>query len=76
MDIAILETSRRRAIQEKYNKEHNIIPKTIIKEIRDSVTVKISDNVKEEIYKGTLSKAEKIELIAKLEEEMKMYAKE
>ena len=38
MDIAISETSRRREIQNKYNKEHNIIPKTIIKEIRDVVS--------------------------------------
>ena len=33
MDKAISETNRRRAIQEKYNEEHHIIPKTIIKEI-------------------------------------------
>ncbi len=33
MQEAIDETSRRRTVQEKYNKEHNIIPKTIIKEI-------------------------------------------
>ena len=43
MDIAISETSRRREIQNKYNKEHNIIPKTIIKEIRDVVS-NIDDN--------------------------------
>ena len=37
MKLAIEETERRRIIQEKYNKEHNIIPKTIIKEIRNIV---------------------------------------
>src|SRR5262249_55526170 len=35
MQVAIEETNRRRAIQEKYNQEHGIVPQTIIKEIRD-----------------------------------------
>ena len=34
MEAAIKETKRRRSIQEQYNKDHNIIPKTIIKPIR------------------------------------------
>ena len=38
MDKAIKETARRREIQEEYNKEHNIVPKTIIKEIRDLIS--------------------------------------
>ena len=38
MNEAIEETKRRREIQEKYNKEHGIIPKTIIKEIRDLIS--------------------------------------
>ena len=38
MKKAIDETARRRSIQEKYNEEHNIIPKTIIKEIRDVIS--------------------------------------
>ncbi len=38
MQIAIDETIRRRKIQEQYNKEHNIIPKTIIKPIRDNIS--------------------------------------
>ena len=38
MEKAIKETERRRKIQEEYNKEHNIVPKTIIKEIREVVT--------------------------------------
>ena len=33
MRLAIEETKRRRQIQEEYNKEHDIVPKTIIKEI-------------------------------------------
>ena len=38
MDFAIKETRRRRTIQEEYNKVHNIVPKTIIKEIRDLIS--------------------------------------
>ena len=38
MDVAIKETNRRRAIQDEYNKEHGIIPKTIVKEIRDVIS--------------------------------------
>ncbi len=38
MDYAIKETARRRLIQEKYNQEHGIIPKTIVKEIRDLIS--------------------------------------
>lgn len=38
MDVAIKETNRRRAIQDEYNNEHGIIPKTIVKEIRDVIS--------------------------------------
>lgn len=38
MDIAIKETNRRRLIQDNYNKEHGIIPKTINKEIRELIS--------------------------------------
>ena len=38
MKAAITETQRRRSIQEEYNKEHGIVPKTIIKEIRDLIS--------------------------------------
>ena len=38
MNAAITETNRRREIQDAYNKEHGIIPKTIVKEIRDVIT--------------------------------------
>ena len=39
LNSKIKETERRRSIQEKYNEEHNIVPKTIIKEIRDVFVV-------------------------------------
>ena len=71
MDKAIKETERRRQIQQKYNKEHNIVPKTIIKEIREVVS-----NIKETEQKEIkISKQEKQELIIKVEKEMKEAAK-
>lgn len=71
MDLAIKETSRRREKQEKYNNDHGIIPKTIKKEIRDLIS-----NYDEEIKpKKVTSKADKKDLIKKLELEMKEAAK-
>ena len=72
MDIAIKETNRRRLIQEKYNKDNNIIPKTIIKQINEVVSNEI---VSKESNKEKMSKKEKINLINKLETEMKEAAK-
>ncbi len=73
MKIAIEETKRRRTIQEKYNIEHNIIPQTIIKDIRDNVTnveeTKKKPNKKEQ-------RKNKQELIKELELEMRKAAKE
>ena len=65
MDYAIKETSRRRQIQNEYNEIHGIIPKTIIKEIREV----ISNNLDNESDKPKLSKADKKKLIIKIEEE-------
>ena len=77
MKEAIDETKRRRHVQEEYNKEHNITPKTIIKPIPDSVT--IHKEAEEKITKNKdvdhLSKKDKEMLIAELEDEMKEYAK-
>ena len=39
MRLAIEETTRRRAIQEQYNKEHGITPKTIKKAVRDLISI-------------------------------------
>ena len=72
MDIAISETSRRREIQNKYNIEHNIIPKTIIKEIRDVVS-NIDENTG--LVEEKMSKKEKQNLIINIENEMKDAAK-
>jgi excinuclease ABC subunit B len=72
MDIAIKETNRRREIQEKYNKENNIVPKTIIKEISDIIS---NDVEEKEVKKEKMSKQEKAKLMIKVENEMKEAAK-
>ena len=78
MEEAINETKRRREIQEKYNEIHNIIPKTIVKEIPKSVTMKKVDEIasSSKLQKKKLTKEEKIYLIQELEEEMRAYAKD
>jgi len=67
MERAIFETNRRREIQMKYNEEHGIIPKTIIKEIRDVIDISAPSgdekNKKEKAKK--LPKAERMKLIEK-----------
>ena len=77
MEEAIKETKRRREIQEKYNKENNIVPKTIIKPIPKSLTnKKIEEKTKKKYDKGEhLTFDEKTKLINELENEMKEYAK-
>ena len=74
MEEAINETKRRRAIQEKYNEENNIIPKTIIKEIRDVIS-NIDEEKKLESNKK-MTKKEKERTIDELTIEMKKAAKE
>ncbi len=74
MEKAISETNRRRKIQEEYNKEHNITPKTIQKSVRDSISAIKQEDIGVE-YK--LENKEDIkEVIAKLTDEMLKYATE
>lgn len=72
MEKAISETYRRREIQMEYNKEHNIVPKTIKKGVRD--ILEISAAHKDESGKR-LSRAEREKLIIELTNEMKAAAK-
>ncbi len=72
MEKAINETKRRRSIQEKYNKDHGITPKTIIKEIREVIS---NINPEEEIKEEKLSKKERQNLMLKVEQEMRDAAK-
>src|SRR5699024_4031065 len=82
MQVAIDETNRRREIQEAHNEKHGIVPKTIKKDVRELIR---ATNVAEEEgeYEDTrltdilkLPKAERIETIERMEEEMKQAAKD
>ena len=72
MEKAISETNRRRKIQQEYNKEHGITPKTIQKSVRDSIKASI---IEEAESKYNISKDESIEdVINKLTDEMLKFA--
>ena len=74
MERAISETERRRAIQMKYNEENGIIPKTVIKDVRD--VIEMGGSRKAKVVEGKrLTKAERDELIKKMTAEMKQAAK-
>ena len=73
MKEAINETNRRREIQEKYNKEHNIVPQTIKKEIRDVITNIAGGNTKKSKKNNIAEIKPNIE---ELEQEMRQAAKE
>lgn len=76
MELAITETQRRREIQQRYNTEHGIIPKTIIKEVRDVLEItkkETKKRSKSEIRK--LPRREREQLIAQYTTEMKKAAK-
>lgn len=72
MRQAISETARRRTVQEEYNQVHGIVPKTIQKEIREVISNQIVDK---QPKKEKMTKQEKIDMIQKIEEEMKEAAK-
>ena len=76
MDRAIKETNRRRKIQESYNEEHNIIPRTIIKDVRNvlEATKVVTEEETKEVKKN-LNKKEKSALIKKYTAEMMESAK-
>ena len=78
MDRAIKETERRRRIQSEYNEKHGIIPKTIIKDIRDPISVTSAVDIAEtdRAEKGKLTPEKKRKLIEKLTADMKRAAKD
>ena len=73
MDMAIKETARRRELQETYNQEHGIVPKTIEKEIKEVVTNIAEEKSSKNFLK--MSKKEKESLMERIESEMKEAAK-
>ena len=79
MEKAISETYRRRSIQDLYNKEHNIVPKTIKKIINEAFVITKEEEIDTDSVDMTnlkeMSKVEKQNLIKKLEKEMTEAAK-
>lgn len=79
MENAIKETERRRSIQEQYNKEHGIIPKTIIKPITEvaafTAAEKVVEDAKKDVDAKKLSPKQLDDLIKELSAEMKRAAK-
>ena len=77
MRRAIDETERRRQKQDAFNKAHGIVPRTVIKSVRDLLEIGVSESSEAERKGETkaLTKQQKAERIAKLEKEMKEAAK-
>ena len=77
MEYAIRETERRRAIQEKYNEEHGIVPQTIVKKVSEilEISTKAEEAGGKSKKKKKYTAAEKRVMIDKLTKEMKAAAK-
>lgn len=76
MRLAIDETERRRAKQAKYNAEHGIVPKTIIKSVRDMIEISSDASSTAHRKDGVkMTRGERKALIAELEKQMKAAAK-
>lgn len=77
MDCAISETARRRKIQSEYNEKHGIIPKTIVKDVRDIIEISEGKkaNLDSEKEFRRLSRDERSRIIKELTIEMKDAAK-
>ena len=73
MEKAITETERRRKKQMKYNEEHGIVPKTIVKDVHEIIEISAKNDEEKAVSK--LSKKEREQLIIKLTAEMKAAAK-
>ena len=75
MRAAIDETERRRAIQDAYNKAHGIVPKTIIKDVRELIEITQAEGEAAKKNGVKMTKAEREREIAKLEKEMRAAAR-
>ncbi len=74
MERAILETERRRGIQQNYNNEHGIVPTTIVKDIREVLEISSKDIDLGDGKKKRLTKGEREDLIKRMTKEMKQAA--
>ena len=75
MDAAIRETKRRREIQDAYNQANGIVPKTVIKSVRDLIEISSSSAERKGRTGVKMTKAEKEKEIARLEKQMKEAAR-
>lgn len=76
MEMAITETQRRRTIQMNYNKEHDIVPKTIVKKVGDILEISEKSEIQNKFKENKkLTQNEKNKLINELTKEMKAAAK-
>ena len=75
MRVAIDETARRRGIQHAYNQAHGIVPKTIIKSVRDLIEISSPTAERKGRTGVKMTKAEKEKEIARLEKQMKEAAR-
>ena len=76
MEMAITETERRRSIQMEYNKKHGIVPKTIVKDVRDVIEISTKEEVEYSArQRNKMSKQEMNKLIDDLTRQMKESAK-
>ena len=74
MKKTIVETNRRRGIQQKYNEEHGITPKTIVKKVNDIIEISTHTDAEMEMV-GRLSREQKNEMIKQLTKEMQAASK-
>ncbi|MBQ6831908.1 MAG: excinuclease ABC subunit UvrB [Oscillospiraceae bacterium] len=75
MQVAIDETKRRRAIQDQYNRDHGIVPKTVIKSVRDLIEISSPTAERKGRTGVKMTKVEKEKEIARLEKQMKEAAR-
>ena len=76
IESAIGETQRRRELQQAFNEKHGIVPKTIVKDIRDVIEISTKEDVEYKTQqKLKMSKQERLVLIDKLTKQMKEAAK-
>jgi excinuclease ABC subunit B len=77
MHAAITETNRRRGVQSAYNEANGIVPKTIVKGVRDLIEIGVPDKLPKKKGEAApkLTKSEKAQTIERLTREMKEAAK-
>ena len=75
MRAALDETERRREIQDSYNKAHGVVPKTVIKSVRDLIEISSPTAERKGRNGVKMTKAEKEKEIARLEKQMKEAAR-